>query len=584
MCGITAIFSYRSTSKQVSRGELEAITERMRPRGPDAGGTWIAGDERVGLGSRRLAIIDLSDEGTQPMFDVERELAIAFNGEIYNYRELRASLERGGARFHSHSDTEVLLQLYRRDGERMLGLLRGMYAFLIWDTRTRRMFAARDPYGIKPLYFADVDGTIRFASEVKALLAGGAVSRTLDPAGVAGFFLTGSVPEPFTIRNDVRAVEAGTAFYIDEERGRGDTIHHATVAGVLRRACAQRPIAYLTEPDIAVRERIEETVGRHLVSDVPVGVFLSSGIDSSALTAIASRISTEQLRTFTLAFEEFRGRPGDEAPLAARFAGEIGTLHTTRVVTREEFHADLPKILGAMDQPTIDGVNTWFVSKAVHEGGVKVALSGVGGDELFGSYPSFANVPRVVRFAHTPIANAAAMFSKHPKKRLLGKYGTTYAGAYLLQRGLYLPSELHAILGADEAEHALERLKILELFDSAITPDPATPYGRVAALEASLYMRNQLLRDADWASMAHSVEVRTPLVDIALLRQIAPLLIEAGSACKDAFAAVLPAWLRNRPKTGFQTPVRQWMDLPPDGTSTRMRSWAQYVLDAVTRS
>src|SRR6185436_2660461 len=191
MCGITAIFSWRSTAPPVRPDELEAITESMRARGPDAGGTWISSDGRAGLGARRLAIIDLSAEGTQPMFDVERELVIVFNGEIYNYRELRAALERGGARFHSHTDTEVLLQLYRRDGERMLGLLRGMYAFLIWDTRTRRMFAARDPYGIKPLYFADVDGTIRFASEVKALLAGGAVSRTLEPAGVAGFFLTG---------------------------------------------------------------------------------------------------------------------------------------------------------------------------------------------------------------------------------------------------------------------------------------------------------------------------------------------------------------------------------------------------------
>jgi len=580
MCGITTIFSYRSTAERVRPGELEAITERMRPRGPDAGATWISEDGRIGLGARRLAIIDLSDEGRQPMFDIERELVIAFNGEIYNHRELRASLERCGARFHSHTDTEVLLQLYRRDRERMLGLLRGMYAFLIWDTRARRLFAARDPYGIKPLYFADDGATIRFASEVKALLAGGAVSRTLDPAGAAGFFLTGSVPEPFTIRNDVRALEAGTAFFIDEERGRGDVIRHASVASVLRRACTQRPVAHLTEPDIAVRERIEETVAHHLVSDVPVGVFLSSGIDSSALTAIASRISREPLRTFTLAFEEFRGSSGDEAPLAARFAAEKGTLHTTRVVTREEFHADLPKIFDAMDQPTIDGVNTWFVSKAVHEGGVKVALSGVGGDELFGSYPSFANVPKMLRIARTPIAGAAAMFSKHPKKRLLGKYGTTYAGAYLLQRGLYLPHDLDEILGRD-AESGLERLKILELFDFAITPDPSTPYGRVAALEASLYMRNQLLRDADWASMAHSVEVRTPLVDIALLRQIAPLLIEAGSACKDALAAVLPRWLRLRPKTGFFVPMQQWMDLPPDGTSTRMRSWARYVFDAV---
>jgi len=582
MCGITAIFSYRSTAERVRAAELDAITESMRARGPDAGGTWINEDGRVGLGARRLAIIDLTAEGTQPMFDVDRELVIVFNGEIYNHRELRASLERGGARFHSHTDTEVLLQLYRRDGARMLGLLRGMYAFLVWDTRARRMFAARDPYGIKPLYFSDDGATIRFASEVKSLLAGGAVSRALDPAGVAGFFLTGSVPEPFTIRADVAAMEAGTAFFIDEERGRGDVIRHASVAGVLRRACGQRPIAHLTEPETAVCERIEETVAHHLVSDVPIGVFLSSGIDSSALTAFASRFSREPLRTFTLAFEEFRGHLGDEAPLAERFAAQTGALHTTRRVTREEFLADLPKIFAAMDQPTIDGVNTWFVSKAVHEGGVKVALSGVGGDELFGSYPSFVNVPKMHRLSQTPLAAAAAMFSKHPKKRLLRHYGGTYAGAYLLQRGLYLPEDLEDILGRDEAAYALKRLKILELFDLAITPDPGTPYGRVAALEASLYMRNQLLRDTDWASMAHSVEVRTPLVDAALLRQIAPLLIEAGRACKDALAAVLPPWLRARPKTGFFVPMQQWMDLPPDGTSTRMRSWARHVFDAMT--
>jgi len=582
MCGITAIFSYRPTAAPVRQDELEAITESMRSRGPDAGGTWISPDGRMGLGSRRLAIIDLSDEGTQPMFDVERELVIAFNGEIYNYRELRASLERGGARFHSHTDTEVLLRLYRRDGEDMLGLLRGMYAFVIADTRTRRMFVARDPYGIKPLYYADDAGTIRIASEVKSLLASGAVSRTVDPAAAAGFFLTGSVPEPFTIRESVRAVEAGTAFHIDEERGRGEAVHHASIADVFCRANLRRPTAHLTAPNIALRERIEEAVAHHLVSDVPVGVFLSSGVDSSALTAIGSRLSREPLRTFTLAFDEFRGHRGDEAPLAERFARELGTLHTTRVVTRDEFLADLPKILGAMDQPTIDGVNTWFVSKAVHEAGVKVALSGVGGDELFGSYPSFTNIPRMMRIAGTPLANAAALFSRHPKKRLVNKYGRTWAGAYLLQRGLFLPSDLDAILGSDAAAQGLDRLQILDLFESAMTPDPVTNYGRVASLEASLYMRNQLLRDADWASMAHSVEVRTPLVDIALLRQIAPLLIEAGSACKDVLASMLPPWLRDRPKTGFFVPMAQWMDLPPDGTSTRMRSWARYVWSAVS--
>src|SRR5687767_8269198 len=244
MCGITALFAYRSHA--IEREELEAITARMIPRGPDAGGTWVSPDSRVGLGSRRLAIIDLSDEGVQPMWDVARELVIVFNGEIYNYAELRASLERGGARFHSRTDTEVLLQLYRRDGERMLGLLRGMYAFALWDSRARTMIVARDPYGIKPLYFADDGSTIRFASEVKALLAGGAVSPDIDPAGAAGFFLTGSVPEPFTIRTAIRAIEAGTAFHVDDERGRGDVLRHASIAAVYQRANGLRPTARLT--------------------------------------------------------------------------------------------------------------------------------------------------------------------------------------------------------------------------------------------------------------------------------------------------------------------------------------------------
>jgi asparagine synthase (glutamine-hydrolysing) len=581
MCGITAIFAYGANAAPVNREELEAITESMRSRGPDAGGTWISDDGRVGLGSRRLAIIDLSDEGRQPMFGVAGEVAIVFNGEIYNHHELRASLERGGARFHSRSDTEVILQLWRRDGPAMLGLLRGMYAFAIYDTRVKKMFVARDPYGLKPLYFADDGGTIRLASEVKALLAGGAVSRTISPAGAAGFYLTGSVPEPFTIRDDVRLVEAGTSFTVDE-RGRGEAQTHLSIASVFRRGRTQRGVTGLTEPEIAFRERVEESIEHHLVSDVPVGVFLSAGIDSSALTSIAARRYVDQLRTFTLAFEEFRGSTGDEAPLAERFARELGTLHRTRVVTRAEFRADLPAIFAAMDQPTIDGVNTWFISKAVHESGVKVALSGVGGDELFGGYPSFARVPRITRIARSPFAPLMPVLSRHPKAKLISTMGGTYAGAYLLQRGLFLPHELPALLGEDMAGEGIERLALMDLVQKAMTPDPGTPFARVATLEASLYMRNQLLRDTDWASMAHSVEVRTPFVDAALLRQLAPLLLETGRVGKEVLAASLPDWLRHRPKTGFFVPMSEWADLPPDGTSTRMRSWARVVFDAVS--
>ena len=584
MCGIGGVFAYGSDAEPVRREELDAIVARMTPRGPDAHGTWYSADQRVGLGSRRLAIIDLSDEGTQPMMDVDRELVIVFNGEIYNYRELRASLERGGARFHSHTDTEVVLQLFRRDGGRALGLLRGMYALAIWDTRTRRMFVARDPYGIKPLYYADDGRTLRFASEVKALLAGGAVSRRREPAAAAGFFLTGTVPEPFTLHEEIRQLEAGHCFFIGE-RGRSESRCHTSIAEIYCRAATQRSIARLTEPEILLREHVTESVAHHLVADVPVGVFLSSGIDSSAIAQTAARIATSPLHTFTLAFEEFRGTPGDEAPLAERFARELGAIHTTRSVTREEFRADLPRILDSMDQPTIDGVNTWFVSKAVHEAGVKVVLSGLGGDELFGSYTSFSRVPRFARIAASPLLTLAMRTASrtgftHPKLRHLGTFGSGYGGAYLLQRGLFMPDELPSILGAGLAEEGLRRLALLERFDAVLDPDPGTPFGRVATLESSLYMRNQLLRDADWASMAHSVEVRTPLVDAALLRQLAPLLVDHGPECKRAFAAPLPPWLRDKPKSGFFVPVKDWMDLPPDGTTTRMRSWARVVFDA----
>jgi asparagine synthase (glutamine-hydrolysing) len=565
MCGITAFFAYRSTAPPVDAGELDAVTARMIPRGPDAGGTWISPGGRVGLGSRRLAIIDLTAEGTQPMWDTAGELAIVFNGEIYNYPELRAALERYGVTFHSHTDTEVLLELYRRDGARMLGLLRGMYAFAIWDSRERRMFVARDPYGIKPLYLSDDGGTVRLASEVKALLAGGGVSDAIDPAGAAGFFLLGSVPEPFTIRREVRAVEAGTCFFIDEERGLDEVRRYYSIADIFARARDND----LVEPSVFALERIEESIAYHLVSDVPVGLFLSAGIDSSAIAALASKLT--QLRTFTLSFREF-----SEAPLAERFARELGTTHTTRVVGRDEFLGDLPRIFERMDQPTIDGVNTWFISKAVHEAGVKVALSGVGGDELFGGYPAFRNVPRMVRFPR--LSRLAGRLRRHPKAGLIGSYGPTNGASSFHPRGLYFPHELPEILGDDVAREGLERLRPIELLDHPIERDPGTPFGRVATLEASLYMRNQLLRDADWASMAHSVEVRTPLVDSCLLRQLAASLL--AERTKAVLASVLPDYLRTRPKTGFFVPMREWMDLPPDGTTTRMRSWARHVWEA----
>ncbi|MEO6259215.1 MAG: asparagine synthase (glutamine-hydrolyzing), partial [Thermoanaerobaculia bacterium] len=392
MCGIAGVFAYRSSAPAVDHEELEAVTERMRPRGPDDGGTWFSSDGRVGLGARRLAIIDLSPDGAQPMTDAAGELHIVFNGEIYNHRELRARLELRGTRFRSSSDTEVLLEMYRQHGQEMLDLLRGMFAFAIWDAPRRRMFVARDPYGIKPLYLADDGSTVRFASTVKALLAGGGVSTTRDTAGVAGFWLMGSVPEPHTIYSGIRAVEAGTSLWIDESGSSKPQRHHS-IAQAFRRGAEQQAIAGLVDPATLLSELVTESLRYHLVSDVPVGAFLSSGIDSTALVALASA-QARLPHTVTVRFDEFRGGQHDEAPLAERFARTLGAPHTTRLVTRADFLEAMPALFEAMDQPTIDGINTWFVSETAAAQGLKVAISGLGGDELFGSYPSFRSLPR----------------------------------------------------------------------------------------------------------------------------------------------------------------------------------------------
>ena len=583
MCGIAALFAYGSTAPPVDANEIDAITERMRPRGPDAGGTWISPDARVALGARRLAIIDLTEEGTQPMTDIDGDLRIVFNGEIYNHRQLRTRLERLGARFHSTTDTEVLLQLYRHDGAAMVELLRGMFAFAIWEPKRRRMFVARDPYGIKPLYIADDGRTFRTASTVKALLAGGHISRTHDPAGVAGFWLMGTVPEPYTLFQDIRAVEAGTSFFVDAS-GVRNARRYYSIAATLGRGLTDEAAARLVDPHVLVRELVTDSLCHHLISDVPVGAFLSSGIDSTALVALATEATGRPPQTVTLRFDEFRGQTADEAPLAGRFAQRIGSDHVTRLVTRDEFTAELPKLFDAMDQPSIDGTNTWFVSKAASERGLKVAISGLGGDELFGSYPSFRTLPRIVAAARFPLAaTAASRLARNPKARAVAHYGRTWAGAYLLMRGLFLPEDLPSLMGPDAAEEGLRRLSMIEHIASVLDPDPGTPFGRVAALEASLYMRNQLLRDTDWASMAHSLEVRTPLVDATLLRQIAPLLLVEKERCKRHFANSprnpLPDWLSARRKTGFSVPLAAWMNLPADGTTTRMRSWARLVME-----
>jgi asparagine synthase (glutamine-hydrolysing) len=595
MCGIAGLYAYLDVAPPVDRAELSRMNARMAPRGPDGSGDWFSADGRVGFTHRRLAIIDLSERGAQPMHSADGVLTITFNGEIYNYKELKAGLEAKGYRFRSDSDTEVLLQLYADRGPSMVEALRGMFAFGLWDSRKRQLLLARDPLGIKPLYYADDGWTIRFASQAKALLAGGAVGRDPDPAGIVGFHLLGSVPEPFTVWRGIRSVPSGATVIVDAAGPNAPHVYYS-VAQSLGRRVGNGMKAEAARQQMSAA--VHDSVRHHLVADVPVAVFLSAGLDSGALLGTMAELGVRDTLAVTLSFAEFKGDRHDEAPIAAEVAQRYGARHVVRTVDRAEFERDLPAILDAMDLPTIDGINTWFVAKAAREAGIKVALSGLGADECFGGYPSFKDVPRSVhllrpfrfipglgglvrRLMSSTIVSGERL---HPKSAGVLQYGGDWAGAYLLRRSVYMPWELDHVLDPELVEEGLRRLAPLSHIANELQAGrPLGDFDRVAALETSLYMRNQLLRDADWAGMAHSIEIRVPYVDPFFLAALPPGDVLAQIKAKEAVADVprppLPDVSRNRAKTGFVTPVGRWMrDASGAGEdvtfSTASRAWA----------
>ena len=581
MCGINGIFSFDNTAPLVDRDSLIRTRDFMAARGPDGAGEWRSNDGRVGFGHRRLAIIDPTPDGAQPMVSADGRAWITFNGEIYNYNALRNELIGQGVVFHTHSDTEVLLYLYLRQGADMVHRLRGMFAFAIWDTALRSLFLARDPYGIKPLYYAAAGGVFRFASQVKALLAGGAIPRDVEPAGVTGFLLWGSVPEPYTLYREIRALPAGSTLRVSSSGVEKPRRYWDLGEVVARSIDAANLVPRGSEADY-LREVLLDSVRAHLVADVPVGAFLSAGLDSSTIVGLARELSSAPIETITLTSDEFRGTPNDEAPLAVEIAKHLGVRHHLRVMNMREFESDLPAFLSAMDQPTIDGLNTWFVSKAAAETGLKVALSGLGGDELLGGYPTFRSIPRMVErwrvlnrvpavgrlFCGIYSGVIVRYMKAKPKYAGLARYGGTFPGAYMIERGVVRPWELPHMLDRDVLRAGLDRLD--ELGDELV--NAATPgvngFAKVSILESSRYMRNQLLRDSDWAGMAHSLEIRVPLVDSVVIEKLAGLAaagrFEFGKGVLTrAVANGLPAEVTSRPKTGFTVPLWQWLRKSP---------------------
>jgi asparagine synthase (glutamine-hydrolysing) len=553
---------------------VQRMSDHMRARGPDALGYWSDSKVGLSLGHRRLSILDLEPRANQPMHSDDGRYVIVFNGEIYNFRELRRVLERDGEAFRTRSDTEVLLKLYAREGQSMLSRLRGMFSFAIWDIQTRGLFLARDPYGIKPLYIGrNKDGWL-FASQVKALLASGLISHDTDPLGQADFWLLGSVPEPRTWFRNISALPAGSWCRISADGQFSGPYKYWDIGDSWRNApeCRLTP----SEAQEMVRAAVSESVRQHLVADVPVGVFLSGGIDSGSLAGLINDAGASGMQGITIAYNEFQGRHENEAPVAAEIARSYGIRHHVRIITQQEFDADLPRILSAMDQPSIDGINTWYASKAVAELGLKVVISGVGGDELFYGYPSFHQLPNLVsrwkRLACIPGAWPAANLvlalltrrTGNPRWRWLTRQAGSLYGAYWLRRGLFAPDELPDVMGEEYSLGALRDLNPGTLLESMVGVLPADAMAAVGQIESSVYLRNQLLRDSDWASMDHSVELRTPLVDAWLLRDLMPVLRSFGRLMGKRMLAASPATplsqsIIDRVKTGFSIPLGIWM-------------------------
>ncbi len=590
MCGITGIFRYHVQGELVDKDELLRMRESMVNRGPDGYGLWIDSKRHIGLAHRRLAIIDISKNAEQPMMDKNNDIVVCYNGEIYNYLELRSSLKSKGYIFQTDSDTEVLIHLYIEYGMEMVHHLRGMYAFSIWDSNKRGLFIARDPFGIKPIYYADDGNTYRFASQVKALLNGGNIDTSLEPAGHVGFHLLGYIPEPYTLYKGIKAFPAGTTLWIDST-GRKSKRTFFSIYNEYNNASYESEKYSRNELRERLREVLVDSVKCHLIADVPVGIFLSSGLDSATLVALASEFNSN-IRTLTLGFEEYRNTRIDETPLAKKIAKHYNTSHQSKWVMKDDFEQERDNYFASMDQPSIDAINTFFVSKVAADAGMKVALSGIGGDEIFGGYPSFSDVPNMVNrlgfMNNFPLVGkvfrvVSAPILKHftsPKYAGLLEYGGSYGGAYFLRRGLYMPWELPDVLDGEIVKEGWCKLNIFNQLEHSVNEGGLT-HCNVSALELNWYMKNQLLRDADWAGMANSLEIRTPLVDVQLFRKLVPLVSSNIRPTKNDMASspnmAIPFEVLNRPKTGFAVPVRNWLEKNDASQPRGLRGWANHV-------
>jgi asparagine synthase (glutamine-hydrolysing) len=594
MCGIAGAVGSLSLvrSPDASVGERVAacvgrISDAIRHRGPDGSGNWSTERREVVFAHRRLAIIDLSEGGAQPMIHAASGCVITYNGEIYNFQELRRELETLGETFSSSSDTEVVLKAYARWGLDAIPRLRGIFAMAIWDPRSRSVHLVRDQMGIKPLYWTIVRGslgeeTLLFASELRALLASGVVPRRLDATGVASFLAQGFVVGPGTMVEGVNLLPSASVLTMASGAG-----SEGSNAISIKRYWEMPAAAAGRTSEEELHDVLAKTVRMQLVSDAPLGIFLSGGIDSSAVAALASEKAPDSVHTFTIGFED---ESLDESSYAAAVAGAIRSRHTTAVLSEADFLAQLPGAMTAIDQPTFDAINTYFVSRAARDAGMTVALAGTGGDELFGGYRSFVELPTMMKgtawFPGRMLAGAirstarmaggtfwGAMRSAPPQTRW-GKLADVARAAgdllalYQVSYSIFT-AETQERLASSAVKNAQSGLEfglpaaVADSWRGRVRGQPLLH--AISLLELSSFIGERLLRDTDAASMAVALEVRVPLLDHVLCEAVAgmdpkhrfePVLKKM--ALRHAALSKLDPSLFDRPKSGFVLPIAGW--------------------------
>lgn len=582
MCGIAGIVGKIS---QPNRDALKRIKNALSHRGPDGEGEWESAPDERGWGVMfahlRLAIIDLTPAGSQPMVDPVTGDVIVFNGEIYNYADLRRRLIERGEHFQSSGDTAVMLRVLGLDGRDAVRSLRGMFAFAFWDNSERKLVLGRDPLGIKPLYVAynanrDSDWSVVFASEVRALLASGLLGNArLNPRAVASVAWNGFVVSPETAIAGVYSIWPGQTCVFNSFGREENSEFYWSVT-------RNRDAAPISEAHFG--QVLEDTVQAHLVSDVPVAVFLSGGIDLSAVANLAHKSSKAPIHTFTLAFEE---KEFNEGEFARQIAAAIGTQHQEFVLTEQHFIEQFDKALDSLDQPTFDGINTYYMSDIVRQAGFKVVLVGTGGDELFGGYTSFRDLPTLLRWSRRvsrvpremlhrfatlvssllqPSRGSMPQQTRWAKFPEMVRRGDDLLALYQLAYALFLPDFLRQLAGGPIADMLVDGLPP-RMHSRLLTETKGlSPLAAISVLEQRLFLGERLLRDADATSMANSIEMRLPLVDHVLFENVSGLSertryfpVGKKALLRRAGLRGLDPALFDRPKSGFTLPYDRWL-------------------------